>query len=425
MAGMRPPLLALLLLALLPAAADAATVRVDVYREPPGTDPFESCSRYAMCPPDTLVFEAAPGEANDVTIATEGTPGSPGLGYPPQYRFVVRDAGATVEPGAGCERIDEHTAACRAQTARAVELGDRDDRMTGAFGSAAGGAGDDVLEVGSGEGGTGTDILTCAGTSGCSLDGGPGADRVTGGPGEDRISGGPGGPGDDDLLDGGDGPDLLDMADHAAAVEVDLASSPQRYASAGEQDSIMGFEVPIGGRGDDLLGGAEGVVLGSLYTEGMLGGKGDDRILVRSPMPAEGGQGDDSIAGLPGGGGFDGGPGDDRLTGGPRNDSLYGNSGRDVIRGGGGRDNVVGSGGADDLDGGTGNDRLLGGGGADLLRGGAGRDRVESAEARDLGERPARDRVNCGAGRRDRALADRLDRVSRCERVTRRGKPRR
>jgi hypothetical protein len=37
----------------------------------------------------------------------------------------------------------------------------------------------------------------------------------------------------------------------------------------------------------------------------------------------------------------------------------------------------------------------------------------------------ARDRVNCGAGRRDRALADRLDRVTRCERVTRSGKRRR
>ncbi len=72
------------------------------------------------------------------------------------------------------------------------------------------------------------------------------------------------------------------------------------------------------------------------------------------------------------------------LSGGSDRDQLFGESGNDVLRAGDGR-NL--------LDGGSGNDRL---------------------EARN-GER---DDVRCGAGK-DRAIVDRIDRVSGCESISR------
>jgi hypothetical protein len=47
-----------------------------------------------------------------------------------------------------------------------------------------------------------------------------------------------------------------------------------------------------------------------------------------------------------------------------------------------------------------------------------------SREDRSAGEARVRDRVDCGAGRRDRAVVDRADDVKRCERVARRDRAR-
>ena len=85
------------------------------------------------------------------------------------------------------------------------------------------------------------------------------------------------------------------------------------------------------------------------------------------------------------------------------NDFLAGTPGADLIRAGGGADSVYG---------GAGPDRLNGGGGADRLFGGPGNDVIVAADR-------TRDSVNCGAGR-DRVVADRGDRLRRCEVVTRR-----
>jgi len=181
------------------------------------------------------------------------------------------------------------------------------------------------------------------------------------------------------------------------------------------------------------------------------GGTGDD---VLAADRAEGGPGDDVLAVTTG----DGGPGNDllrcfpgqsdfcELSGGRGNDllrcrsqrancNLHGDSGndrliggqtnrrdpglQDRLFGGGGRDSLDGRAGNDTLEGGSGNDRLRGGGGRDVLRGESGDDRLEAIELRSLGERTARDAVSCGAGRRDQAVADRRDRVTRCERVRR------
>ncbi len=371
MRQMRLALLALLVLALLPATASAATVSVVPFMEPPDTPPEESCSRFQECPPPMVEFSAAPGEANDVTFTGQDTVTS-----------VVRDGGAPLTAGSGCTNIDDHTARCNSGFLSALTLGDGNDRATLSGG-------------GSGDGGPGDDILTCAGQeANCDLRGGAGADRVTGGAGLDRIDGGPGGAGDDDVLDGGGQIDQLSYADHTADVQIDLSGAQQRVTSAGESDTIAGFETAAGGRGNDVLSGAVGLrVPGALV--GMAGGRGDDQITVRSRMTVNGGSGNDIISGPTSSLGFDGGSGNDRLTGSTGRDVLIGSSGNDRLRGG------------------AGNDRLTGGSGADSLRGEAGNDTVSGAD-----NRRGNDTVSCGTGSRDRGTADLRDRATGCERLT-------
>lgn len=295
----------------LPATAGAATVRVEPFREPPSSAP--GCSKYMLCPADMLVFSAAPGEPNNISIAYDDQ-------VAPR-RFLVRDQTPTpltpMEAGPGCERVEEQAVACTAEVLGPVDLGDLGDRITTlplnySGHIVSGGAGDDVLDV-RGQGG--------------GASGGEGDDVVT-------AEGGRGGPGDDVLR-------------------------------------VLSGE---GGAGDDLL------------------------RCLRGAFCA-----------------LNGGPGNDRLTGGRAEDQLSGQAGRDLLQGRGAKDTLVG---------GLGNDRLFGGGAADVLRGGPGVDLLAARELRSRGERAARDDVNCGAGRHDRAVADRRDRVTRCERVTRRRRAR-
>jgi hypothetical protein len=91
----------------------------------------------------------------------------------------------------------------------------------------------------------------------------------------------------------------------------------------------------------------------------------------------------------------------DRVKGFSAGDRLDGLAGNDVLSGGRGQDCLFGRGG---------DDRLSGGAGRDLLKGGAGDDRIDLRGG-------GRDRGDCGPGRRDRARADRRDRLRRCELV--------
>jgi Ca2+-binding RTX toxin-like protein len=283
--------LALLLLLAFPAAASAGTASVQPYVEPPDIDPFGSCGRYMMCPPDMVVFDAAAGERNVVTITQEVVPESG------QFRFLVRDEGAPLQAGQGCQQLEPGAVSCTAATVGPLRLGDGNDSLTAPWGQASGGAGRDLLSV------------TVGPTNG----------------------------------DGGD--DVI-------------------YGDAGG-----------GGAGDDHLVVGVGA-----------GGPGED--VLRCPA--------ETLCTL------DGGPGDDRLTGGDEIDQLFGRGGDDLMQGGGDRDTLLGN---------RGDDRLAGGAGGDHLRGGRGADRLFSRRDRVL------DRVNCGAGRGDRAVVDRRDDVKRCERV--------
>ncbi|HEY7257354.1 MAG TPA: PKD domain-containing protein [Solirubrobacterales bacterium] len=93
--------------------------------------------------------------------------------------------------------------------------------------------------------------------------------------------------------------------------------------------------------------------------------------------------------------------GADRVKGFSAGDRIEGLAGDDRLLGGPGQDCLIGNGG---------DDRLVGGAGRDLLRGGAGKDTLDLRGG-------GRDRGDCGAGRGDRARADRRDTVRHCERV--------
>jgi Ca2+-binding RTX toxin-like protein len=249
-----------------PGVAGAATASVEPFVESPDIDPFTSCTRYMMCPPDMLVFTAAAGEANQLTITEDAA------GFP-RIRFLVRDDGAPVLAGAGCEQIDSLTAACTAGAVGPIELGGGDDRVVARGGDVSGGDGVDVLDVSlgfmdgdagadvligfqgaggaaddlllvtsSGRGDSGDDVLRCFPREGafCRLDGGPGADLLTGGNSFDRLFGRAGddvlrGLAGDDSLVGGRGKDRVDCGagrdDRAATDRHDRVTRCERVTS--------------------------------------------------------------------------------------------------------------------------------------------------------------------------------------------------
>lgn len=104
--------------------------------------------------------------------------------------------------------------------------------------------------------------------------------------------------------------------------------------------------------------------------------------------------------------------GHDRLLGLAGNDCLIGAAGNDVLTGDRGKDKLLGGAGNDVLTGGAGNDALTGGRGKDKLSGGGGNDVINAKDGKI-------ETINCGKGRRDRAIADRRDRLVGCERVRR------
>ena len=170
----------------------------------------------------------------------------------------------------------------------------------------------------------------------------------------------------------------------------------------------------LGLGGDDFLRGLDG-------DDCLDGAAGDDRL--------SGGAGNDRHDGGAGRDRLDGDGGNDRLIGGSGADSLTGRSGADSLSGGAGGDRVVGGAGDDRLSGGGGDDAIAGAGGDNRLTGGGGNDRITTGPGLNRyaggagndvidARNGRRERVFCGSGR-DRVRADRRDRVSGCERVSR------
>lgn len=296
----------LLMLALLPASATAATARVTQH---PVDEPDDCPQAGVPCSYAVLEFVGAPGEANRVDVAAGG----------PERTFRIRDDGADIQPGPGCEPQGQRAVRCEIPAGmlyheldlRAGDMGDEVTLSVEMLGVVRGQDGDDVIM-----GSTGTDYLV----------GGAGRDRVSGGDGadfflEERANA----PLAADTFDGGAGFDELDYTHRRGRVKVDLAQPTYPAGQRGEGDSLTAIESVRGGDGNDVLRAGSGRAL--LY-----GGPGKDRL--------HGSLGDDSLWA---------GEGDDR---------LYGEGGRDVLEGEEGSDGIVGGCDRDFMRGGPGRDRL-------------------------------------------------------------------
>jgi Ca2+-binding RTX toxin-like protein len=200
----------------------------------------------------------------------------------------------------------------------------------------SGGAGDDFLSGGTGNdtihGDAGNDTIL-GGAGNDVIHGGAGDDVISDGAGSDRVYGGDGddhvvaaSDRSDDFYSGGKGIDTVDYSVTTSGVSIDLAKGNARGSEIGK-DALSGFEVAIGGSGDDTI-------IGSAQDEILVGNAGDDQI--------------------------DGGAGNDRVEGGAGNDILSGGKGEDVVLGGAGDDRIIGTADcADDIyDGGEGHDTL-------------------------------------------------------------------
>ena len=227
--------------------------------------------------------------------------------------------------------------------------------------------------------------------------------------------------------------DVLFSGDVGAVADVWLAGGPLAPGATAEAVGASEIEIEVSGnggsfsvvgtRGDDQFRWGPGGANPGLNLNPADAGDEDVDITVlggasAASLYAEGGAGNDTITGdrIPRDGWVYayGGPGDDVLTAPPGNVGaiFYGDAGNDVI---------TGSAFDDVLRGDAGHDRIRGGGGADGITGGTGRDRIDGGAGRDFIKvhDTARDTVSCGAGR-DRVNTDRRDRVSGCERVSRR-----
>src|SRR5689334_12644342 len=367
----------------------------------------------------TLVFEAAAGTVDDVTIAL-----SDGVNY-----SITDSAG--IAAGAGCTQDSADTATCLSAgvTTANINLGDQDDSIqSGAVWhlasvsySVAGGDGADTIDA---------DLPN---VSEALVDGGPGDDVLFGSSGPDELDGGPGadviwtgtefhddtapnvvngGEGDDTLIKtdnggddfyGGDGNDLVSYRyvdygyDFGFGVSLDNAAND---GPTGHDNVHTDVEQLQGGRGpDNLVGDDAGNVLdGWRNGDTVTGGAGDD-LLVDSIGECFANEAADS---------YYGGPGIDTVSYAGRVDDLE-LSLDDLPNDGhpGEGDNVHSD--VENLVGGCGNDVIRGDDSANVLVGNSGNDEIFSRDG-------VRDYVECGDGN-DIAHVDSQDVTTGCETV--------
>ncbi|MEV8313674.1 calcium-binding protein [Streptomyces sp. NPDC059900] len=252
----------------------------------------------AFSPSDhAILYTAASGQANKVTVAASKSDGSQEITY------VIDDAVA-VRAGDGCsypDSADRTKVSCTVATLETQDpyatlklvLGDGDDSF--AYDNTT----DQTYYFASAGLGDGKDTATHSG----GVDG----NSVSGGAGDDNLSVGEYG-----VVLGGVGKDTLRAAGGSIAQGGD---DNDTIYSQGDESAVDG------GAGNDVIqGGAE--------RQNLSGGDGNDTIR--------------------------GAAGDDFLYGGKGNDTLYGNDGNDTIYGNSGDDKLYGGAGADTLSGGPG-----------------------------------------------------------------------
>ena len=357
----RSALLACVLLALAPAAASAADVSISG---------------------STLVFAAADGETNNVTVSIGGG------------NYTVVDTGSTVlNYAAPCVAAGPNTVTCASAgiTALTIDGRDLDDTITVGAGTVAatinGGAGDDTLT-----GGSAIDTLN-GGPDADLLDGGAGNDALNGDAGDDTFLGGVG----NDAFTGGIGTDTANYSARVSPVIVTIDGTANDGVS-GELDNVKtDVESVIGGDGNDALVGssAANVLSGGPGQDSLDGDTGNDTLDGGAQADVfTGGAGTDTVTyasrvvpitvtldGLPG----DGAAGEndelrtdvEAVVGGTAADLLTGSSLADTLTGGPGADILHGEAGADTLNGDDGDDTLEGGAGGDVHNGGTGFDTAD------------------------------------------------
>jgi Ca2+-binding RTX toxin-like protein len=169
------------------------------------------CGKIGGQPDTVVVYDAAPGEANRLTVGRDG------------HAITLTDPGAAVRVVPPCVALDPHTASCDSDNFgdlaadwASVRLGDGDD-------SASVTAGDAVLS------------------------GGPGRDTLLGGEGQDTLDGGP----DADRIDGGGSAwNRLSFRSRRAPVTVDLTRG-----RTSDGDTLANIRSVSGGHGADRLVG--------------------------------------------------------------------------------------------------------------------------------------------------------------------------
>jgi Ca2+-binding RTX toxin-like protein len=386
------------------AAADAAVVSVSLQSPSEGT----------------LVYEAAEGETNRVTVEMTSDLAT----------WQVTETGAPLVAGPGCTSVDAHRVSCTAPAGNRVvhivdiALGDMNDWASGArscfyrefdlHGRDAfcntmidGGVGDDTLIGNEGSdaftklsGGGGDDVLRGQGSS--RLEGGAGADVLRGGSGDNSLDGGLGA----DTIIGDGWSDTVTYSDRVGRFFVSL-NGRRDDGERGENDLVLGIKNVVTGSGDD-------VIVGDSSSNDIEAGDGNDVVYAGGGNDAV--YGDSTACGFwdigsPGGADrIYGQSGDDQLFGCGGNNAIYGGEGGDFILGKDGADRLFGLDQADTIIGGFGNDMIGGGRGQDDLRGQQGNDTFYARDGQA-------DRIVGWTGY-DRAQIDRgLDRRSSIERL--------
>jgi Ca2+-binding RTX toxin-like protein len=281
--GIRIVTIAPVTIAVCPATAHGATVRAKTA----GSGPYGISE-------GNIIFSAAPGEANRVTVRP--VPGAGGT-------VEVREAGATLAAGDRCMLTQPGVAVCDPSAqfiSVMVDAGDGDDqvRVEDLYAIIDGGSSDDRLIGGcqiTGDDGNDT-LVACANTLsslGHRLLGGTGNDSIQGGDAAETIDGGGGqdvlrrGGGNDDLsdgdararaigadvIDGGAGSDTVEYGDRSRSITVDLSRSDVPQGTAADRDTVR--EVENVGSGNDVLLG-KATRIGSTVDQAQIGSTPDN-----------------------------------------------------------------------------------------------------------------------------------------------------
>ncbi|MEO1526149.1 MAG: PKD domain-containing protein, partial [Planctomycetota bacterium] len=250
--------------------------------------------------------------------------------------------------------------------------------------------GSQVFDTGGGNrilGDSGPDVITVTGSGNTFIDAGDGDNRITTSLGDDTIRTGNG----VDLINAGDGNNEIstgagddDVTTGSGDDSINTASGMDRIEAGPGADSInagAGDDVIVAGLGNDTVfaGPGRDVVWGGLefFTAAELFGSlieptefsvhgTYNQFVPPAIQPAV--VGDESVRG--------------EINDG--NDYLAGGPGGDLVFGGGGNDDLIGGLGDNFLDGGAGVDFLFGGPGVDLIRGGNGNDELNGGLGIDL-----------------------------------------